>query len=127
MISLLDTPAFNSCLFESSNFRATLRTWSLFHLSFCIPGWLEVSHIHVINPGNHFVTVMKKTSSREGFPNAVNLVNHPGDQCDENPELWMTRVGGHTLGLCKIWPTGYPSRPRFQSRIQKLQHRPFER
>ena len=87
MTSLPGEPAFNSCLFESSSFRATLPTWSLFHLSLCIPGWLEVSHIHVINPGNHFVTAMKKTSSREGFPNAVKLMNRAGGQCDENPEL----------------------------------------
>jgi len=89
MTSFLGTPAFNSCLFEFSSFRATLRTWSLFHLSFCIPGWLEVSHIHAINPGNHFVTAMKKTSSREGFPKNVKLADQADGQRHENSELWM--------------------------------------
>ena len=75
MTSLLGTPAFNSFLFESSSFRATLRTSSLFRRSFCIPGLLEFSYTHVSNPGTHFVMAMKNTSNREGFPKDVKLSN----------------------------------------------------
>ena len=96
--SLLGTPAFNSCLFESSNFRAILCTWTLFHLSFCIPGLLEVSYIHVINPGNHFVMAVKRTSIREGLPKAAKLMNKIDGQHGEGLEPWTIKVGCHTSG-----------------------------
>jgi len=68
MISFLGAPSFNSFLFESSSFPATLRARSLFHRSFCIPGSLELSCSHVSNPGNHFVMDMKRRRDLEGFP-----------------------------------------------------------
>jgi len=73
MISFLAVPAFTSCLFKSSSFRATPCVWSLFNRSFRIPGWPELSYTHVSNPGSHFVMAMRKTKDREGFPKDVKL------------------------------------------------------
>ena len=92
MISLLDAQSFNSCIFESSSFRATQCASSLFRRSFFISDVLELLNIHVTNPGNHPETAAKKTSNRVGFPKAVKLPNRTDSQHDWNLGLRMTKM-----------------------------------
>jgi len=125
MRSFLGTPAFNSCLFESSSFRAILCASALFHRRFRIPGSLELSNSHASNPGNHPVIAMKKMNNRDGTPDASKLVNGTDGQYDRNLESWVLNVGDRTLRSCKIWSTGYPHRLRHQSRSRKLRYQSF--
>ena len=75
MTSLLAIPFFNSDLLESSSFRAKMSPWSMFRRRLCIAGSLELLNNHVVNPGNHPVTAMRKRTIRDGFPKAAKLVS----------------------------------------------------
>ena len=78
MISFLCIPSFNSCLFDSSSFPATRCASALFHRTFCVLGLLRLLNSHMTSPGTFLVMDMKKTSSWEGFPMDMKLVNRAG-------------------------------------------------
>ena len=70
---------------------------------------------------------MAKTSDREAFPKAVELVDRTSRLAGRKHRAANDiEDGDRTLGLGKTWSTGCPRHLRHRSRVRKLQHQSFQ-